>query len=279
MNPQVPVAGSTSQSVLRWRVAGICLALAAITFAVFGQTLQHQFVNFDDGEYVAKNPVVAQGLTFKGLVWAFAQPHSGNWHPLTWLSHMLDCELYGLDPGGHHLTNVLLHTGAAIALFLVLLRMTGSLWPSAFVAAVFAIHPLRAESVAWVSERKDVLSGLFFMLTLLAYQRYVSKVGDQGSGEKQSEFGGLKSEIPLFCWYFSALALFALGLMIKPMLVTLPLVLLLLDYWPVNRFELSTLTFRSSNAWRLVLEKLPFVALSACSSVVTLLAQRGAMKT
>src|SRR6516164_2523131 len=128
MNPQVPVGNSISKRALRWRVAGVCLGLAAITFAVFGQTLQYQFVNFDDREYVARNPVVAQGLTFKGLVWAFAGPHSANWHPLTWLSHMLDCQMYGLDPGGHHPTNVLLHAATAIALFLVLLRMTGSIW-------------------------------------------------------------------------------------------------------------------------------------------------------
>ena len=146
--------------------------LAAITFAVFGQTLTHEFIYYDDDDYVFENPVVAQGLTFKGIVWAFSC-HVDNWHPLTWLSHMLDCQLYGLHPGGHHLTNVLLHAASVIALFLVLRQMTGTLWRSAFVAAVFAIHPLRVESVAWVAERKDVLSGLFFMLTLGAYARYV----------------------------------------------------------------------------------------------------------
>ena len=154
-------------------VFGVCIFLAAITWLVFGQTLRHQFVNLDDGEYVFKNAQVARGLTLEGIVWAFTHVHADNWHPLTWISHMLDCQLYGLNPGGHHLTNVLLHAATAILLFLVLRQMTGAFWRSAFVAAVFAIHPLRVESVAWVAERKDVLSGLFFMLTIWAYVRYV----------------------------------------------------------------------------------------------------------
>jgi tetratricopeptide (TPR) repeat protein len=233
----------------RWRVPAVCLALAAITFAVFGQTLTHEFVAFDDDDYVYNNPVVARGLTFNGILWAFGSIHACNWHPLTWLSHMLDCQLYGLNPAGHHLTNVLLHTATVITLFLVLRQMTGALWRSAFVAAVFAIHPLRVESVAWVAERKDVLSGLFFMLTIGAYVRY--------------------ARLP---WspvrYGLVMLLFALGLMCKPMLVTLPLVLLLLDYWPLKRAE---------SAGRLVMEKLPLLALSAASSVTTLLAQHEAM--
>jgi protein O-mannosyl-transferase len=240
---KVPVgAGGPVQP---WRVAAICLVLAAITFAVFGQTLTHGFIDYDDNQYVYDNPVVAQGLTFHGMVWAFTHVHSDNWHPLTWLSHMLDCQLYGLNPGGHHLTNVLLHTATVIALFLVLRQMTGALWRSAFVAAVFAIHPLRVESVAWVAERKDVLSGLFFMLTIGAYVRYARR--------------------PWFWGHYGlVLLLFALGLMSKPMLVTLPLVLLLLDYWPLQRVE---------SAGSLVMEKLPLLALSAASCVVTLLAQ------
>jgi hypothetical protein len=153
----------------RWTVPAVCIFLAAITFAVFGQTLRHEFVNYDDDDYVSENPEVARGLTLKGIVWAFTHVHAFNWHPLTWFSHMLDCQFYGLNPGGHHLTNILLHTATAILLFLVLRRMTAALWRSAFVAAVFAIHPLRVESVAWVAERKDVLSGLFFMLTIGAY--------------------------------------------------------------------------------------------------------------
>jgi Flp pilus assembly protein TadD len=264
------------------------VALAAITIAVFGQTVRQQFVNFDDGEYVVKNPAVAHGLSLKGFVWAFTDFHCANWHPLTWLSHMLDCQLYGLHPGGHHLTNVLLHTGTAIALFLVLRRMTGALWPSAFVAAVFAIHPLRAESVAWVSERKDVLSGLFFMLTLWAYARYAQ--GRMQSADSRFTFHASR-------YYLLSLFFFALGLMSKPMLVTLPVVLLLLDYWPLARFQRSEVSgdesseparrntqhallhYSNTPLLRLLAEKLPFLALSAISCVVTLLAQSNAMKS
>ena len=160
----------------RWLVPGVCIFLAAIVWVVFGQTLHHEFVNFDDEVYVYENPLVQKGLTWEGFRWAFTYGQIGNWHPLTWISHMLDCQLYGLNAGGHHLTNVLLHTISVILLFLVLRHMTGFLWRSAFVAAVFAIHPLRVESVAWVAERKDVLSGLFFMLTLWAYVRYAQGV-------------------------------------------------------------------------------------------------------
>jgi Flp pilus assembly protein TadD len=237
----------------RWRTTGICLVLAAITFAVFGQTLTHEFINFDDNNYVYDNPVVSRGLTFRGIVWAFTRTYAGNWHPLTWLSHMLDCQLYGLNPAGHHLTNVLLHTATVIALFLVLRQMTGAFWRSAFVAALFAIHPLRVESVAWVAERKDVLSGLFFMLTIGAYVRYARHPWSCGR-------------------YGLVVVLFALGLMCKPMLVTLPLVLLLLDYWPLQRVEPRKLS-------GLVLEKLPLLALSAAGCVATLLAQTGAIRS
>jgi tetratricopeptide (TPR) repeat protein len=231
----------------RWLAPAVCLVLATITFAVFGQTLTHEFINFDDDSYVYENPVVAQGLTLKGIVWAFTQVHSFNWHPLTWLSHELDCQIYGLHPAGHHLTNVLLHTATVIALFLVLRQMTGAFWRSAFVAAVFAIHPLRVESVAWVAERKDVLSGLFFMLTIGAYVRYARRPWSPVR-------------------YGLVMLLFALGLMCKPMLVTLPIVLLLLDYWPLQRVKLRKLS-------GLVLEKLPLLALSAASCVATLFAQ------
>jgi len=253
--PKDPVgAGGWEQ---RWRAPAVCLVLAAITFAVFGQTLTHEFIDFDDNDYVYDNPVVARGLTVKGIVWAFTHVHSANWHPLTWISHMLDCQLYGLHPGGHHLTNVVLHTATVIALFLVLRRMTGALWRSAFVAAVFAIHPLRVESVAWVAERKDVLSGLFFMLTIGAYVRYVDECKVQSAKCK--------------VFYLSVIALFALGLMCKPMLVTLPVVLLLLDYWPLKRVEARDLS-------GLVLEKLPLLALSAASCVATVVAQREAIQ-
>jgi len=146
----------------RWLAPVLCLVLAAITFAVFGQTLADEFVDYDDNLYVYANPVVLKGLTLKGAAWAFTYGKIGHWHPLTWLTHMADCQAYGLWAGGHHLTNVALHAAAAVLLFLALREMTGNLWRSAFVAAVFAIHPLRVESVAWISERKDVLSGVFF---------------------------------------------------------------------------------------------------------------------
>src|SRR5215469_6992937 len=156
------------------RALGLCISLVAITWLVFGQTLRYDFVNFDDNEYVYANPHITSGLTIQGAVRAFNGTHAGNWHPLTTLSHMLDCQLWGLNASGHHFTNILLHTTAVVLLFLVLQQMTGMTWRSAFVAALFAIHPLRVESVAWISERKDVLSAVFFMLTLWAYARYAS---------------------------------------------------------------------------------------------------------
>src|SRR5438874_6992871 len=204
-----------------WLVLAICIFLAAIVWIVFGQTFHFEFISLDDGPYILKNPQVSRGLTSEGFVWAFTHFHSGNWHPLTWLSHMLDCQLFGLNPGWHHLVNLLLHTATAIVLFLVLRRMTGFVWRSAFVAAIFAIHPLRVESVAWVAERKDILSGLFFVLTLGAYVNYVRHLGGKRSWGR----------------YLAVAALFAMGLMSKPSLVTLPFVLLLLDYWPLNRFS------------------------------------------
>src|ERR1051325_6808299 len=185
------------------KVLLVSLALIAMTWLVFGQTRHHAFVNFDDDVYVYENPIVARGLTLEGVKWAFTDIHASNWHPLTWISHMLDCELYGLNPAGHHVTNLLLHAATAVLLFLLLRDMTGALWRSAFVAAVFAIHPLRVESVAWVAERKDVLSALFFMLTLGAYVHYARQ--------------------PSIRRYLLIVLFFALGLMAKPMLVTLPL--------------------------------------------------------
>lgn len=229
-------------------VVAISLFLAALTWLVFGQTLRHGFLNYDDNAYVYGNPVIESGLTLHGIAWAFTRVHSGNWHPLTTISHMLDCQFYGLNAGGHHFSNVLLHSLAVILLFLVLWQMTGGLWRSAFVAAVFAIHPLRVESVAWISERKDLLSGVFFMLTLWFYSRYVRNP-------------------PSLARYLACASIFALGLMSKPMLVTVPFLLLLLDYWPLQRFEHIA-------AQRLFLEKIPLLALSLGSSVATVLAQR-----
>lgn len=245
----------------RWPLLGVCVFLLAITWMVFGQTLHFEFINFDDGGYVYENPEVTRGLTLTGIVRAFTRAHAANWHPLTWISHMLDCQLYGLDSGGHHLTNVLIHAASAILLFLVLQRMTGALWRSAFVAAVFAIHPLRVESVAWVSERKDVLSGLFFMLTIGAYVRYA-----RGAWSATR--------------YALVIILFACGLMSKPMLVTTPFVMLLLDYWPLNRFTLPRAGDGNTSkiAWQLILEKSPLFALSLASCVITVFAQKHALQ-
>jgi len=241
-----------------WLTVGVCIFLAVLVWVVFGQTLGHDFVNYDDPRYVYENTKITSGLSIAGIGWAFTHIHSENWHPLTTISHMLDCQLYGLKAGWHHFTNVLLHTIAAILLFIALRQMTGALWRSAFVAAVFAIHSLRVESVAWIAERKDVLSGVFFMLTLLAYVHYV--------------------RAPSIRRYLFVAVVFAFGLMSKPMLVTLPFVLLLLDYWPLGRIRGQNSDVSGhENLVMLVVEKIPLVGLSAVSSVVTFLAQRGAV--
>jgi tetratricopeptide (TPR) repeat protein len=228
----------------RWQAGGLCLLLAAITFAVFGQTLRHEFITFDDNVYVYENAKVAGGLSLEGIAWVFTHLDCDLCHPLTMLSLMADCQFYGLHAGGYHFTNVLLHTASAIMLFLVLRQMTGALWRAAFVAAVFAIHPLRVESVAWVAERKDVLSGFFFMMTLGAYVRYVRKPNSLGR-------------------YLTVAFAFLLALLSKPTVVTLPFVLLLLDYWPLQRRE---------SARRLILEKVPLLALAIGTCAITVLA-------
>ena len=246
----------------------VSLVLIVATLVVFWQVRNYQFVTLDDDQYVADNPYVRRGLTFKSMVWAFTTTHASNWHPLTWLSHMLDGALYGMNPGGHHVTNLLFHIANALLLFLVLKRMTGAIWKSGFVAALFALHPLHVESVAWVAERKDVLSIFFWMLTLWTYVRYVQR---PGLGK-----------------YLTVLLCFCLGLLAKPMLVTLPFILLLLDYWPLGRFRFepvrgdhqsSTSTSSDhgdnrSSLPQLVLEKVPFFALSAVSSFLTFFAQQ-----
>jgi len=228
----------------------LALVLLAGVLASFQGATANDFVNYDDPDYVLENPHVTGGLTGANAVWALTESHASNWHPLTWWSHMLDVELFGLAPAGHHRTSVLLHALNAVLLFLLLRMLALGRGVSFFTAAIFAWHPLRVESVAWVSERKDVLAGLFFFLTLIAYVRYARRPS------------------PL---RYGAVALaFALGLMAKPMLVTVPVVLLLLDRWPLER----------RLAWRrLALEKLPLVGLAAVSVVVTLLAQRGARST
>lgn len=244
-----------------WRiVAGVTLALALATFLVYLPTRQFEFLNWDDQSYVVENDHVKGGLTWQGIVWAFTQSHSANWHPLTWLSHALDCQLYGLQPSKHHTTNVLLHAINAALLFHLMRTLTGSLWRSALVAGIFALHPLRVESVAWVSERKDLLSMFFGISTLLAYARYVT----------ESKAQSPKSKI----WYSAAVGLFACGLMSKPMLVTWPFVILLLDFWPLRRIEHSNSNDYTSALRGLLVEKLPFFALAIGSCIATLIAQK-----
>jgi protein O-mannosyl-transferase len=265
------------QSHPRWLTAAICLVLAAMVWVVFGQTRHFEFINYDDPHYVYDNPVFNQGLKWHAIVWSFTHQNEHEWFPVTYVTRMLDFQLYGANAGGHHLTNVLLHMATAILLFLLLRRMTGRLWSAAFVAAVFAIHPLRVESVAWVVERKDVLSGLFFMLTLWAWMDYVeNRPAFQKTGLHQ-EMANVA--IDPRRWIFSyCLALFfsALGLLSKSMLVTLPCVMLLLDFWPLKRLPSGGLAAVRSefHAWLgLILEKIPFLALSAASSVTTALTE------
>ena len=245
------VGSPKAKSSAHRQVLGVCFFLVVITWLVFGQTVRYDFVNYDDNEYVYANPAITSGLNPHGIIYAFSGTHARNWHPLTTLSHMLDCQLWGVRAGGHHLTNVVLHTIAVVLLFLVLQQMTGAIWQSAFVAALFAIHPLHVESVTWISERKDVLSAVFFMLTLGAYVRYVRS--------------------PSIGRYLTMSILFALGLMSKSMLVTVPLVLLLLDYWPLQRFG------GRSSIRRLALEKIPLLTLSAAGGFVTLWMQQSSV--
>ena len=234
----------------------VCLFLVAAILVIYLPVGGYEFVNYDDPAYVTKNRPVRSGLTFEGIKLAFGTHHAANWHPVTWLSHMLDVQLYGMNAGAHHLTNVIFHMLNSMLLYLLLNRLTGALWRSAMVAALFAVHPLHVESVAWISERKDVLSVFFGLLTLLVYAEYVKRPG--------------------WLRYASALLLFARGLMSKPMVVTLPFLMLLLDYWPLNRYAEEG-GFRRFAA--LIKEKLPFFALSAASCVVTMITQKqgGAM--
>src|SRR6266487_1794013 len=295
-SPTRPAASGDSRTRNDRLIASVvCILLAGIVWIAFGQTLHHQFVNYDDGSYVYANPRITSGLTLDNVKWAFTHFRAGNWQPLTAIWHMLDCQLYGLQPWGHHLTNILLHAAAAILLFFALRELTGgghaaagigssavasakaddagrdqrsrlqprdAFWASAFVATLFAIHPLRVEPVAWVSGRGDVLSGMFFMLTLLAYARYA------------------RSDRLSLGRYATVLVLFALGLMCKPTLVTVPFVLLLLDYWPLGRIQSSSTLDGGikRNTWTwLVVEKLPLFVLSAASCVATVTAQKQAL--
>ena len=245
------------QARTRWLIAaGIFLG----TLALYARVAGHPFIFFDDNRYVTENPTVQAGLTWRGIAWAFTTLHVSNWHPLTWLSHMLDVELFGLNPGAHHVVNVLFHGANSVLVFLVFLRMTGATWRSAFVAALFAVHPTHVESVAWVAERKDVLSTLLGLLAMLVYAGWTRR-------------GGV--------WrYLGVVALFAASLLSKPMWVTLPFLLLLLDVWPLQRWAGSPVPVDPEppasprlGLGRLVLEKLPLLALSAASSAMTVVAQ------
>jgi protein O-mannosyl-transferase len=254
--------------------AFVCLVLAAVTFAVFWPVSRCEFLNYDDPDYVTANVHVQQGLAWDSVIWAFGTAHAANWHPLTWLSHMLDVEWFGHGATGPHVMNLLFHTANVLLLFLVLRRLTGAHGRSALVAALFALHPLHVESVAWVAERKDLLSTLFWLLTMGAYGRY-------------TEFKTQNSEFKMgrALWYGAALVLFVLGLMSKPMVVTLPFVLLLLDWWPLQRIPgFGIGVTRSDGAvagpavaaslGRLVEEKIPFFVLSAVSCVLTFVVQQ-----
>jgi tetratricopeptide (TPR) repeat protein len=231
------------------RPALVGAGVAALVLAVYARTAGHSFVNVDDQLYLYENPHVLQGLTWRGIAWAFTTFRAGNWHPLTWLSHMADVEVLGLAPGRHHLAGAALHAVNAVLLFLLLRRATGATWRSAAVAALFGVHPLRAESVAWASERKDVLSALLLLLSLLAWLRYAT------SGRRR--------------FYAASLALLALGLLAKPMLVSAPLLLLLLDFWPLGRMRAGGAGPRAGGLRALVLEKVPFFVLAVASSAVT----------
>jgi len=227
------------------------LALVVVILGVFSQVRTFDFIIYDDPTYVIINEQVKAGLTAKGVAWAFTTSRASNWHPLTWLSLMLDCSVFGPDPHRLHLTNLLLHTANSVLLLTVLVKMTRALWRSAFVAAAFALHPLHIQSVAWIAERKDVLCALFWMLTLVCYIRYVER--------------------PVAIRYSLTLLVFVLGLMAKPMLVTFPCVLLLLDFWPLGRFQNSKFSVLN-----LIIEKLPFFLLAAISSAITLIVQQQA---
>jgi Tfp pilus assembly protein PilF len=240
------------------------LVLAAATIMVYGQVRHFEFINFDDTDYVTENINIRAGLTVEGIVWAFTTVHAGNWHPMTWLSHMLDVSLFGMDPGGHHVMNLLFHVLNTLLVFVVFSKMTGAMRQSAFVAALFALHPLHVESVAWVSERKDLLSTFFWILALWAYAWYAAA--------------------PSMRRYLTVGVFFCLGLMSKPMVITLPFVLLLLDYWPLKRCQWSHFSGGANGGraliFRLIREKIPLLALSVLSAAVTVYAQTsgGAVK-
>jgi protein O-mannosyl-transferase len=247
----------------RQRSVILCLLLATLTLGIYNQVSHAQFINFDDDDYITNNPHVQAGLNRQTLAWAFATTEAGNWHPLTWISHAIDCQIFHLNPAGHHYVNVLLHACNVILLFLLLQRGTGQTWRAMLVAALFAVHPINVESVAWVAERKNVLSMLFFLLAVGAYGWYVHKPGGRR--------------------YALVVSFFVLGLMTKPMVITLPLVLLLLDYWPLRRMNFAgdgtatdqaRLQVPGYSALRLTMEKIPLFLLSLASAVITMVVER-----
>jgi len=241
----------------------VCLFLTLVIVLIYGQVGSFDFVNWDDGLYVTENVYVQKGLSEEGFIWAFTTSHAGNWHPITWLSHMLDCELYGLSPAGHHYTNIAFHIANTLLLFFILSKMTGTLWKSAFVAALFAIHPLHVESVAWVSERKDVLSTFFGLLMIGAYYRYI--------------------KAPDIKNYLLVIIFLSLGLMSKPMLVSFPFVLLLLDFWPLKRIQFKhnddlrsgkSTCYGSKGVFQLIVEKIPLIIIAVIFCILTFIIQR-----
>ncbi|MEO6182381.1 MAG: tetratricopeptide repeat protein [Verrucomicrobiota bacterium] len=236
--------------------------MVLITLVTFAPVVRYEFINFDDPDYVTENKLVQRGITWEGTTWAFQTGRTGNWHPVTWLSHMLDCQIYGVKPAGHHFTSVIFHIANTLLLFAIFTSATSALWRSALVAALFALHPLHVESVAWVSERKDVLSTFFLLLAVGSYFRHakiLAKTTEQTIQPRQQRTS-----------YFLSLIFFALGLMSKPMLVTLPFLLLLLDFWPLRRIQYPPLKFNS----RLIYEKIPFFGLSIISSIATFYVQK-----
>ncbi|HEY6837876.1 MAG TPA: tetratricopeptide repeat protein [Geobacteraceae bacterium] len=233
----------------------LAIALTIVlTVAVYGRVATFDFVDFDDYQYVTRNPALREGITLRSIQWAFTTFYASNWHPLTWFSHLADVQLFGFNPAGHHLISLLFHTANAVILLVLLRSMTGSLWRSSCVALLFALHPLHVESVAYVAERKDVLSAFFWLLTLAAYLHYTRRPG-----------GGR---------YSLVIVAYVLGLLAKPMVVTLPFVLLLLDYWPLRRLACREQGARAMSVPRLLLEKVPLIGLAAASSFVTYVAQR-----
>ena len=268
----------------------VCALLSAVTLAVYWPVVHHDFVNYDDNCYLVQNRQIQAGLTWHGLVWGFGRLHGDGtyWHPLTWVSHMVDCQLFGLKPAGHHLVNLLFHILNSILVFLLFKRLTRAFWRSALLAALFALHPLQVDTVAWVAERKNLLSALFFILTLLAYVRYAEKsvVSNQWPANSDQlsktpdpdnvQWATHHASPPARrrFWYWFTLVLFICGLMCKPVLVTLPFVLLLLDYWPLHRLSFPTLQHSNTPTLRLLLEKLPFLLLSAASCFITIASNR-----